>query len=206
MNETNAQVFRKGMKDAIPIGLGYLAVAFSLGIAARNAGMNAFQGFLMSMLNNASAGEYAGITVIAANSPYVEMAIVTLITNARYLLMSCAMGQRLTPGLSFGHRLLMGFDITDELFGIAIARPGYLHPWYTYGAMTVAIPKQASPVTAQMQKVLDYTSAHGHITDEEVQSLLGIKKTRAFELMKQMRNMGLVQRVGRGAEKKYLLN
>ena len=139
MNETNAQVFRKGMKDAIPIGLGYLAVAFSLGIAARNAGMNAFQGFLMSMLNNASAGEYAGITVIAANSPYVEMAIVTLITNARYLLMSCAMGQRLTPGLSFGHRLLMGFDITDELFGIAIARPGYLHPWYTYGAMTVGV-------------------------------------------------------------------
>lgn len=128
MNETNAQVFRKGMKDAIPIGLGYLAVAFSLGIAARNAGMNAFQGFLMSMLNNASAGEYAGITVIAANSPYVEMAIVTLITNARYLLMSCAMGQRLTPGLSFGHRLLMGFDITDELFGIAIARPGiFIH-------------------------------------------------------------------------------
>ena len=104
MNETNAQVFRKGMKDAIPIGLGYLAVAFSLGIAARNAGMNAFQGFLMSMLNNASAGEYAGITVIAANSPYVEMAIVTLITNARYLLMSCAMGQRLTPGLWHRHR------------------------------------------------------------------------------------------------------
>ena len=73
-------------------------------------------------------------------------------------------------------------------------------------AMTAAAPNQASPVTAQMQKVLDYTSAHGHITDEEVQSLLGIKKTRAFELMKQMRNMGLVQRVGRGAEKKYLLN
>ena len=140
MNETNAQVFLKGMKDAIPIGLGYLAVAFSLGIAARNAGMNAFQGFLMSMLNNASAGEYAGITVIAANSPYVEMAIVTLITNARYLLMSCAMGQRLKPGLSFGHRLLMGYDITDELFGIAIARPGYLEPFYTYGAMLTAIP------------------------------------------------------------------
>ena len=73
-------------------------------------------------------------------------------------------------------------------------------------AMAAAAPNQASPVTAQMQKVLDYISAHGQITDEEVQSLLGIKKTRAFELMKQMRNMGLVQRVGRGAEKKYLLN
>ena len=140
MSKSNAKIFQEGMKDAIPIGLGYFAVAFSLGIAARNAGMNAVQGFLLSFLNNASAGEYAGITVIAANASYIEIAVVTLIANARYLLMSCAMGQRLKPGLSFGHRLLMGYDITDELFGIAIARPGYLHPWYTYGAMTVAIP------------------------------------------------------------------
>ena len=94
--------------------------------------MNAVQGFLLSFLNNASAGEYAGITVIAANASYIEIAVVTLIANARYLLMSCAMGQRLKPGLSFGHRLLMGYDITDELFGIAIARPGYLAVSYTH--------------------------------------------------------------------------
>ena len=90
MKESNRQAFRRGFRDGIPIGLGYLAVSFSIGIAARNIGLNAFQGFLMSLLNNASAGEYAGLTVIAANSPYIEVAIVTLITNARYLLMSCA--------------------------------------------------------------------------------------------------------------------
>ena len=73
-------------------------------------------------------------------------------------------------------------------------------------AMTAADSKQDSPVTAQMQKVLNYISAHGHITDEEVQFLLGIKRTRAFGLMKQMRNMGLVQMAGRGAEKEYLPN
>ena len=140
MSKSNAKIFQRGMKDAVPIGLGYFAVAFSLGIAARNAGMNAFPGFLLSFLNNASAGEYAGITVIAANASYIEIAVVTLIANARYLLMSCAMGQRLKPGLSFGHRLLMGYDITDELFGIAISRPGYLEPFYTYGAMLTAIP------------------------------------------------------------------
>ena len=72
-------------------------------------------------------------------------------------------------------------------------------------AAAAAAPKQASPMTAQMQKVLDYISEHDQITDEEVQSLLGIKKTRAFELMKQMRNMGLVQMIGRGAEKRYYL-
>ena len=72
-------------------------------------------------------------------------------------------------------------------------------------AVAAAAPKQASPVTAQMQKVLDYISEHGHITDEEVQTLLGIKKTRAFELMKQLRNMEQIKVVGRGSGKKYLL-
>ena len=140
MKESNRQAFRRGFRDGIPIGLGYLAVSFSIGIAARNIGLNAFQGFLMSLLNNASAGEYAGLTVIAANSPYIEVAIVTLITNARYLLMSCAMSQRMDPDMPFFHRLLMAFDITDELFGITIARPGCLNPWYMYGAIALALP------------------------------------------------------------------
>ena len=83
-----------GIRDGIPIGLGYLAVSFSLGIAARSAGLNAFQGFLISILNNASAGEYAAFTVIAADSGLLEMALITLITNARYLLMSCSLSQR----------------------------------------------------------------------------------------------------------------
>lgn len=64
--------------------------------------------------------------------------------------------------------------------------------------------KQEAVITPQMQKVLSYISENGHITDEEVQALLGIKKTRAFDLMKQMRNMGLINVVGRGSEKQYL--
>ena len=86
--------------------------------------MNAWQGFLASALCTASAGEYAGFTVIAAGASYLEMAIVTLVTNARYLLMSCALGQRFSTDMPMRHRLLMGFTITDELFGIAIARQG----------------------------------------------------------------------------------
>ena len=64
----NRKIFCEGMRDGIPIALGYLAVSFSLGIAARNAGLTAFQGFLASLLNNASAGEYAAFTLIAANA------------------------------------------------------------------------------------------------------------------------------------------
>ena len=44
------------------------------------------------------------------------------------------------PDTPWYHRLLIGFDITDELFAITIARPGYLNPFYTYGAMLVTMP------------------------------------------------------------------
>lgn len=137
---SNREVFREGMRDGLPIGLGYFAVAFSIGIAAKNAGLSPLQSFFASLLCNASAGQYAGFTSIAAGSAYLEIAIITLIANARYLLMSCAMSQRLAPETSVVHRLAMAFDITDELFGIAISRPGYLNPNYTYGAVISAAP------------------------------------------------------------------
>ena len=129
------------MRDGLPIGLGYLAVSFSLGIAARNAGLNATEGFFASLFNIASAGEYALFTLIAAQAGYIETAIMTLVVNARYLLMSCAMSQRFSPDASIADRVGVGALITDELFGIAIARPGYINPRYTYGAaLTSVIP------------------------------------------------------------------
>lgn len=134
------QVLVNGIRDGIPIGLGYFAVSFSLGIAARKAGLSPFQGFLASLFNNASAGEYAAFTLIAANAGYLQVAIITLIANARYLLMSCALAQRFSPDTPFFHRFLIGYDVTDELFGITIARPGWLNPYYTYGAILVAAP------------------------------------------------------------------
>ena len=141
---TNRQALRDGFRDGIPIGLGYFAVSFSLGIAAKLAGLSPFQGFLTSALCNASAGEYAAFTLIAANATYLELAIMTFVANARYLLMSCALSQKLSPDLPIRHRLLVAFDITDELFGINIARPGYLNPCYTYGAVLIALPAWAA--------------------------------------------------------------
>ncbi len=134
------KVFAEGVRDGIPIGLGYLAVAFSLGIAAKTAGLTWFQGFLASFLVNASAGEYAGFSVIAQDAAYMEMAIIILVANARYLLMSTALSQKFHPKTPFYHRLLVGYDVTDELFGITIAREGYVDPFYCYGAFSVALP------------------------------------------------------------------
>ena len=136
----NGKVFLEGLRDGVPIGLGYFAVAFSLGIVARNAGLTPIQGFIASFFNLASAGEYALFTSMQAAASFVEIAIITLVVNARYLLMSCALAQRFDPATPMIHRFLVGFGVTDELFGIAISRPGTLNPVYSYGAFFVAIP------------------------------------------------------------------
>lgn len=132
--------YKKGLRDGIPIALGYFAVSFTLGIAAKNAGFTAFQSMLTSMLINASAGEFAGFTLIAAGAGLFEVAVMELIANARYLLMSCALSQKLSPDTSIIHRLILGFYITDEYFGLSVARPGYLNPFYTYGMITLGGP------------------------------------------------------------------
>lgn len=134
------QVLLEGIHDGLPIALGYFVVSFTLGIAARNAGLDPLQGFLASFFNNASAGEYAGFTVIAADAAYLEIALITLVANARYMLMSAVLSQKCAPELPLRHRILVGFDVTDEIFGISIARKGLLNPYYNYGAMLVALP------------------------------------------------------------------
>jgi len=136
--------FYEGLRDGIPIGLGYFAVAFSLGIAYRNAGITAFQGFLTSITNATSAGQFAAVSIIAGNASYFEMALTTLIINARYFLMSAALSQKLSPKMPFFHRFLFGAVVTDELFGINIGRPGYLNPYYYYGAALAAVPSWAT--------------------------------------------------------------
>ena len=116
MSLDNRTWFQKGLKDGIPIALGYFAVSFTLGITAKNAGLTALQAMLASFTLNASAGEFAGFTLIAAGAGYLEIAIMEFVANARYLLMSCALSQKLSPV------------------------PGRLNPFYTFGAIAIAVP------------------------------------------------------------------
>ena len=138
--KSRRQYFLQGMKAGVPIGLGYLAVAFTLGIAARNAGLNAFQATLTSFLINASAGEFVGFSLIQAGAGYLEVAVMEAVANARYLLMSFSLSQKLKPETPLIHRLLLGWYVTDEVFGVSVSVPGYLSPWYSYGAIALACP------------------------------------------------------------------
>lgn len=138
--KANQKALKEGLKAGIPIGLGYFAVAFSLGVLVIKAGLNPIEGGIVSLFCNASAGEYAGFTVIASGGSFLLLAIMTFVANARYLLMSSAVSQRIAPGISFGHRMLMGLYVTDEIFGVSMGREGFLNPWFTYGCAIVASP------------------------------------------------------------------
>lgn len=134
------QWFLRGMRHGIPIMLGYFAVSIALGIAAKNAGMTAPQATIASALIMASAGQYIGFTLIAAGASLAEVIVMEAIANARYLLMSTALSQKIDPELPLRHRLLMGLWITDEIFGVSVSVPGRLNPYYIYGMAAVATP------------------------------------------------------------------
>ncbi len=134
------QNYVRGIKDGIPVALGYFVVSITIGIAARGAGLTPAQATVMSLTNLTSAGQFASFAIIAAGGPYLELLISQVVINLRYCLMSCALSQKVDPKTPFYHRLIMAFGITDEIFGLSIGQKGKLDPWYTYGAMSVAIP------------------------------------------------------------------
>ena len=136
----NKSAFQKGLKDGIPIGLGYFAVSFTFGIMAIQAGLSAWQAVLISLTNLTSAGQFAGIGIIAAGGSLWEMALTQLVINLRYCLMSFSLSQKLEKGVGNGHRLTVAFGVTDEIFGVSASQEGRISPWYNYGVMCVAIP------------------------------------------------------------------
>ena len=134
------QLFLKGMHHGIPVALGYLAVSFTLGIAAKRAGFTPIQAMLMSLTSNASASEFSAINLIKNGGAYIEIALTTLILNLRYILMSCALSQKLGSKTGIGHRLVMSLDITDEIFALSVCQRNGLSPYYTYGIIAAALP------------------------------------------------------------------
>ena len=126
------------MRAGVPICMGYFAVSIALGIAAKSAGINSFAAALTSLLINASAGEYAGFALMAVGASYVEVTLMEAVANARYLLMSASLSQKLEPDVKWWERLLLGFTVTDEIFGVSVSLPCKLSPYFTYGTFIVA--------------------------------------------------------------------
>lgn len=121
MDNTQIQnSFKKGLKDGLPIGLGYFSVSFTFGMMAISAGIPVWAAVLISMTNLTSAGQFAGLSIIAGAGSLVEMAMTQLVINARYSLMSLTLSQKMEKRFSIPKRLIAAFSNTDEIFAVAV--------------------------------------------------------------------------------------
>ncbi len=137
MQKAKTNTYSVGLHDGLPIGLGYLSVSFSFGIMASSLGIPFGYTLLISMTNLTSAGQLAGISIIASHGSYTEMALTQLIINLRYALMSLSLSQKLDQSFNIFHRLAVSFGITDEVFALASSKSGEVGAKYMYGLITL---------------------------------------------------------------------
>ena len=133
------QEFLEGIRDGIPICLGYFSVSMAFGLTAVLSGVPVWAAVMISLTNLTSAGQFAGINLIAANGLLVELGLTTLIINIRYFLMSMSVSQKVEHNMTMKEHLAVSFGITDEIFAVAIQRMGELTSAYMAGLTILPI-------------------------------------------------------------------
>ena len=129
--------FLKGIRDGIPICLGYFSVSFGFGILAVGLGLSILSAVGISLTNLTSAGQVAGVGIIAAGGSLIEMALTQLVINIRYSLMGISLSQKLDGSFNTMHRMIASFGITDEIFAVAVSQKS-VSPYYMYGLTVIS--------------------------------------------------------------------
>lgn len=132
-----AYTYREGLRDGIPIALGYLSVSFGFGISVVAKGLSWLVALIISLTNETSAGQLAGLGVIAASGPLIEIALTQLVINIRYSLMAISLSQRVDGSFSTFWRMLLSFSITDEIFAVASLKKEKIGVRYFGGLCTL---------------------------------------------------------------------
>ena len=130
---------KEGLKDGIPIALGYFSVSFTFGMLAVNSGMAPLHAVLISLFNLTSAGQFAGLNVILSGASLLEMALTQLVINMRYALMSLSLSQKFDSCVKTRHRLLIAYGNTDEIFAVASSKRGSVGQYYMYGLILLPV-------------------------------------------------------------------
>lgn len=131
--------FKKGLKDGIPICLGYFSVAFAFGIFAIDSGLTVWQAAIISLTNMTSAGQLAGVPIIAGGSSLAELALSQLVINSRYSLMSVALSQKFSSKITFWNKLFIAYGNTDEIFAVASSQKGDVGKKYMWGLILLPV-------------------------------------------------------------------
>lgn len=131
--------FWNGIKDGIPICLGYFSVSMAFGLAAVKNGLPVWAAVLASLTNLTSAGQFAGVNIILDSGTLVELAVTTLIINMRYFLMSLSVSQKVDSSMSLPKRFAVSFGITDEIFAVSMRHSRALTAAYMAGLILTPV-------------------------------------------------------------------
>lgn len=139
MNDLSEHTLYEGLKDGIPIFLGYLSVSFGFGVLAVSKGLSTFAAVMISLTNVTSAGQLAGLEIVAAGGALIELICAECVINLRYALMSISLTQKLDSTMSVPRRLICGFAVTDEIFAVAYSKTGSVGVRYFYSLMSLPL-------------------------------------------------------------------
>ena len=131
MKEINS--FLRGITDGMPICVGYLSVGFAFGIFAIESGLSILETLLISMTNVTSAGQLAGVPIIAGGGTLIELAVSQLVINLRYALMSVSLSQKIGKSVRMVDRFIIAFVNTYEVFAVASSKEDAVGRKYMYG-------------------------------------------------------------------------
>ena len=137
MDEINS--FKKGLKDGLPIAIGYLSVSFAFGIFAVENGLTVFQAVIISLLNVTSAGQLAAVPIITGGGTLVELILSQLVINSRYSLMSVSLSQKLSKRVKLPQKLLIAYGNTDEIFAVSVSNKGEVGAKYMLGIILLPV-------------------------------------------------------------------
>ncbi len=135
MQDNEALTLKKGLKDGLPICLGYISVSFAFGMMATQGGLPVWVALLISMSNVTSAGQFAGTALILSGGMYFEIAVTTFVINIRYMLMSLSLSQKVEDAMTTLERWVLSFCVTDEIFAVAMQQKGNVNARYLSGLM-----------------------------------------------------------------------
>ena len=137
MDEINS--FKKGLKDGLPIAIGYFSVSFAFGIFAIENGLTVFQAVIISLLNLTSAGQLAAVPIIVGGGTLFELALSQLVINSRYSLMSVSLSQKLSKKVKLPQKLLIAYGNTDEIFAVSVSNKGEIGTKYMLGIILLPV-------------------------------------------------------------------
>ncbi|GAB6098222.1 AzlC family ABC transporter permease [Halanaerocella petrolearia] len=126
--------FLSGIKEGLPIALGYIPIAITFGLLSNSADIPNYISIIMSVLVFAGASQFVAVKLLALGTSIGQIILTTFIINLRHFLMTASISQRIKPGTSKKLRSLLAFGITDETFSVSSLRPEEeLAPYFILG-------------------------------------------------------------------------